>query len=91
MLKMLVDGNVNVLTSSNVLEIKDGRAIIDHDGKQEGLEADTIVVAIGLEARSRLHNELNGKVPEVYAIGDCVKPRRVLDAIWEGFRIARFL
>ena len=91
MLKMLVDGNVNVLTSSRVLEIKDGRAIIDHDGRQEGLEADTIVVAIGLEARSGLHNELNGKVPEVYAIGDCVKPRRVLDAIWEGFRIARFL
>jgi 2-enoate reductase len=91
MLKMLADGNVNVLTSTSVLEIKDGGAIIDHDGKEEELEADTIVVAIGLEARSKLHDELKGRVEELYAIGDCVKPRKVLDAIWEGFRIARLL
>lgn len=91
MLKMLADGNVNVLTSSSVSEIKDGGAIIDHDGKEEELETDTIVVAIGLEARSKLHDELKGRVPELYAIGDCVKPRKVLDAVWEGFRIARLL
>jgi 2,4-dienoyl-CoA reductase (NADPH2) len=74
-----------------VLEIKDGGAIIDHDGKEKELEADTIVVAIGLEARSKLHDELKGRVEELYAIGDCVRPRKVLDAIWEGFRIARLL
>ena len=91
MLKMLADGNVNVLTSTSVLEIKDGGAIIDHDGKEKELEADTIVVAIGLEARSKLHDELRGRVAELYAIGDCVRPRKVLDAIWEGFRIARLL
>lgn len=91
MLKMLADGNVNVLTSTSVLEIKDGGATINHDGKQEELEADTIVVAIGLEAKSKLHDELKGRVPELYAIGDCVKPRKVLDAIWDGFRIARLV
>jgi 2-enoate reductase len=91
MLKMLEDGNVNVLTNTSVLEITDEGAIIDHDRGQEEIEADTIVVAVGLEVKSRLQDELEGKIPEVYAIGDCVKPRRVLEAIWEGFRIARLL
>ena len=27
----------------------------------------------------------------VYAIGDCVEPRKVINAIWEGFRIARLI
>ena len=91
MLKMLADGYVNVLTSTSIAEIKDGGATINHDGKQEDLEADTIVVAVGLEAKSKLHDELKATVRQLYAIGDCVKPRRVLDAIWEGFRIARLV
>ncbi len=91
MLKMLEDGEVTMLTNTSVLEITDEGAIIDHDRGQEEVEADTIVVAIGLEVKSRLRDELEGKVPEVYAIGDCVKPRRVLEAIWEGFRIARLI
>jgi len=30
-------------------------------------------------------------VPELYPIGDCLLPRRLMDAIWEGFRLARLV
>ena len=30
-----------------------------------------------------------GKVPELYRIGDCVSPRKVDMAIWEGHKIGR--
>ena len=91
MLKMLADSNVTVLTSTNVSKITDTGAIISHDGKQEDVKADTVVLAVGLEAKSNLYEELEGKVPEVHAIGDCVQPRRILEAIWEGFRTARLV
>jgi hypothetical protein len=32
---------------------------------------------------------LKGKVPELYRIGDCVSPRKVDMAIWEGLKIGR--
>ncbi len=46
---------------------------------------------VGMTAISGLHEDLKDMIPETYAIGDCVKPRRIMDAIWEGFRIARLI
>ncbi len=31
------------------------------------------------------------KNSEIYSIGDCVEPRKLLNAIWEGFRSARLI
>jgi thioredoxin reductase len=36
-----------------------------------------------------LFNNLEGKVPEVYAVGDCKAPLLIVDAIGTGARIAR--
>ena len=92
LLKLLADTNVKILTDTNVLEITDeGIAIADKDGKKSTLEADTVVLALGLKPRGELLEALKDKVPEVYAIGDCVEPRKVLNAIEEGFRTARLI
>ncbi|MGD9143192.1 MAG: FAD-dependent oxidoreductase, partial [Dehalococcoidia bacterium] len=48
-------------------------------------DVDTIVMATGYRSNNRLYFNLKGKVKELYAIGDCVLPRRVLDAISEGY------
>ena len=53
------------------------------------MAADTVVFAVGLTPQRELIEALRDKVPEVYAIGDCVEPRKVINAIWEGFRTAR--
>jgi len=50
-----------------------------------------IVLAIGLKPNNELLGALNEKVPEVYSIGDCSEPRKVINAIWEGYRIARLI
>lgn len=91
MFRMIADHNVKVLLSTNVREITDRGAIITHANKQGEEEADTIVIAIGLDAKSNLYEELEGKVAELYAIGDCVKPGMILEAIWGGYRIARLI
>ena len=53
--------------------------------------ADTIVLAVGLMPQRELVEAVQNKVPEVYAIGDCVEPRKVINAIWEGFRTSRLI
>jgi thioredoxin reductase len=37
----------------------------------------------------KLFNSLEGKVPEVYAVGDCREPLLIVDAIGTGSRVAR--
>ncbi len=50
---------------------------------------DTVVLAMGSRSADALYRALKGAVPSLYAIGDCVAPRGVHQAILEGTRVAR--
>lgn len=54
-------------------------------------DVDTVVMATGYRANNSLYRALKGKVSEIYAVGDCVAPRRTIDAIHEGYNTARTL
>ena len=50
---------------------------------------DTVVLAMGSRSTDLLYRALKGKVPALHAIGDCVAPRGVHQAILEATRVAR--
>ena len=95
LLEMLANAGVKILTNSIVLEkINEGLIIGGRDqmrAKKMKAQADSVICAIGLQPCNDLVGALKNKVPEVYAIGDCVEPRKVLHAVWEGYRVARLL
>jgi 2,4-dienoyl-CoA reductase-like NADH-dependent reductase (Old Yellow Enzyme family)/thioredoxin reductase len=76
-----------------LFEISDqGVVLQDRFGKKNGLDCDTVVLALGFESNLNLFWEAarsNGK--QAFAIGDCVEGRKVFDAIhegwWVGFQI----
>ncbi len=81
---------VNMMTEVKYKEITDkGLTITTKDGKRQTLEADSIIPVVPLMPNTELAKSLEGRVPEVYPIGDCKESRLILDAIGEGFRIAR--
>ncbi|MGB9499197.1 MAG: FAD-dependent oxidoreductase [Dissulfuribacterales bacterium] len=57
--------------------------------EDEELEADTLVISYWRSSNISLYYELEGKVKELYRIGDCVAPRRYMDAVYEGYHTAR--
>jgi 2,4-dienoyl-CoA reductase-like NADH-dependent reductase (Old Yellow Enzyme family)/thioredoxin reductase len=84
----LASKGVTWLSGVKCEEVTDeGTAITDGRGKRKVIEADTIVVAVGLESRRTLAAQLTGKVSALYTVGDCVTPRRIVDAMEEGARI----
>ena len=92
LLRLLADSNVRIRTGAEVLEITDKGAVITEKNEAKSLlEADTVVLAVGQKPNEVLLESLKEKVPEIYAIGDCVEPRKLLNAIWEGFRTARLI
>jgi hypothetical protein len=50
---------------------------------------DSIVLAMGQAVDEELYFALKGKVKELHRIGDCVAPRKVDMAIWEGHQLGR--
>ncbi|MDO8567640.1 MAG: FAD-dependent oxidoreductase [Dehalococcoidales bacterium] len=80
-------GNVRVLTSSKVAEITDrGVVVADSQGNKTLHEVDTVIVALELApTSSKLAEQLNGKVKELYTIGDAISFRRIIKAVGEGY------
>lgn len=91
LLKRLCEQEVKILTNSIIYEItKGGVSILDKESsRRKSIRAENIVLSLGAKPNVELFKELKGKVKELYRIGDCVKPRKIIDAIYEGFHIAR--
>ncbi len=60
-------------------------------GNRRVIEADTAILAVGFRSNKELEEKLEGEVPELYTIGDCVKPGKILGAIHGGARVARLI
>ena len=56
-----------------------------YTGAQSLIEdVDTVVLATGPKANDRLYFELKGRVANLHRIGDCLAPRKLDHAIYEG-------
>lgn len=66
-----------------------GLTVLNKLGYRPTIEADSIVTALPLEPNRDLMIALEGKVPEIYAIGDCDSPGLIVDAIGKGWKIGK--
>jgi len=91
LMEMLAENKVKWVTNVDVKEITaDGIVVVDkRDGSEQTLKADTVVLARGLVADNKLYYDLEGKVPELFLIGDGIKPQKIWEAMHDGFHIAR--
>lgn len=89
LITMMKAKNIQFVTSSALLEVKDeGAVVIDSKFRQKLIEADTVVTAIGFASNNELFNELYGEVPNVYNVGDSQAATNIMDAIWTANEVA---
>jgi pyruvate/2-oxoglutarate dehydrogenase complex dihydrolipoamide dehydrogenase (E3) component len=80
---------VQIETDTTVLEFLCDGAVVDKNGQRARLEGfDTIVLALGTRSVKGLKEQLEDKVAELYLIGDALEPRKAIEAIEEGARVA---
>jgi 2,4-dienoyl-CoA reductase-like NADH-dependent reductase (Old Yellow Enzyme family)/thioredoxin reductase len=81
------------LTPGTELRAIEGSAVIVanvYSGAERRIEGvDTVVLAAGSRSTDTLYRALKGQVAELYAVGDCVAPRGVHQAILDATRVAR--
>ncbi len=79
---------VEMLTNTKAVEIKKNAVVVESNGERKEIPCDTVVLAVGTRSNDGICDELASKVPETYRIGDCVKPRKALDATREAADLA---
>jgi len=82
---------VEVMDQAMVKKVTAEGVYVEKDGEETLLPADTVVLAIGATANNTLATELEGKVKKLHLIGDAKKPRKITEAVREGFDLAREL
>lgn len=87
---------VELIPNSYIMEIPElpGKVIAFNNYTMQTREietVDTVIMITAKKSRTELYDQLKGKVKELYAIGDCVAPRRIGDAIFEGHKVGRLL
>ena len=82
-----------ILTPGTELRAVEGSAVIVanvYSGGERRIEGvDTVVLSAGSRSTDSLYRALKGRVAELYAVGDCVAPRGVHQAILDATRVAR--
>jgi 2-enoate reductase len=90
LLDLLNFHKVNVMTNVSPLEIiDDGAVVINESSSRSTLMADTLVVAVGFEPEQKIYRLLQGRVPNLYIIGDAREARNIMSAIWDAYEVAR--
>ena len=80
---------VQALTQCSISEVRGQTVFYIRGGLRHRIDGvDSVVAAVGSAASKGLAGALNGMGVAIYTVGDCVKPRRILEAIREGFEAA---
>jgi NADPH-dependent 2,4-dienoyl-CoA reductase/sulfur reductase-like enzyme len=81
----LMEKGIEWLTNVKIQEVtEEGVIAVDKNWERHSFEGD-MVSAFGLAPVTSLYESLKEEMTEVYAVGDCVAPRKIGEAIHEGF------
>jgi 2,4-dienoyl-CoA reductase-like NADH-dependent reductase (Old Yellow Enzyme family)/pyruvate/2-oxoglutarate dehydrogenase complex dihydrolipoamide dehydrogenase (E3) component len=92
--RRVAEAGVNIRTMHYVKSIGEHSATIYDIGTQEEQTLDGlshVVLATMREPIDSLYEQLSGKVPYVYLVGDALAPRTLKEATYEGNRFARVI
>jgi len=93
LLDLLTHNEINIRKNAELIEIfneyievKDRRYNSKHI-----LEYDNLVLSTGLKQNNGLYKVIVQNFPQtdIYSIGDCKKPGKILNAIWDAFQVSR--
>jgi len=90
LLDLLCFHNVKAITGTTIAEVTPkGAVLIDKNFRKTELEADTIVIAIGLKEENKLYDLVRKEFPNSYLVGDAMKVRNFMFTIWDAFEVGR--
>ena len=83
---------VKVMAGTKVKSIEEFGLIVEAaDGTVEEVYVDNVITCLPLEPDTSFANALEGKVPEVYTVGDCRHPANIAGAVQDAHNLTKHL
>jgi NADPH-dependent 2,4-dienoyl-CoA reductase/sulfur reductase-like enzyme len=87
--KMDAAPNLIRLLHTRCVEITPDAVMLEHDGKEtRRIPVDSVVIAAGVSARNGEAEAFYGITPDTFLIGDCNRPAKIMEAVFDGYAIA---
>jgi 2,4-dienoyl-CoA reductase (NADPH2) len=86
-LARLREKGIRMETQTLVEKISEKGVEVVRAGTPEFIKGDFVILAVGLKTDPNLAEAFRGLAPEIYSIGDCIKPRMIKEAMEEGFAV----
>jgi mycofactocin system FadH/OYE family oxidoreductase 2 len=87
-MERFADLSIRVIPRARVTHAEGDMIIYKQGGFTESLpDIDSVVMAMPRRANNGLQAALSGLDAEVHLVGDCLSPRRALEAIWDGHQV----
>lgn len=85
------DSNIELWPFACVSKVSQSGVTIEHSITEEAVDLENVdvVFVCGNKANDDLYFQLKGSIDELYRIGDCVAPRTVDLAIFDGYKVGR--
>lgn len=77
--------NLTIIKEAKSKEITEKEVVIEKEGKEERIPYDDVIISVGLHAKTEEAYAMFGITPDTVCVGDCVKPRIMKDATFEGY------
>ncbi|MFZ0610969.1 MAG: FAD-dependent oxidoreductase, partial [Desulfobacterales bacterium] len=88
LVRKLGENNVRILTEHRLLRVNSNSLVVaGPDGREQVIEAERVVVAIGIRPDDTIHRQITSLGYETHVIGDCLEPRTAKTAIYEGTKL----
>ncbi len=91
LLERLQEAGVEIFTRTKLEEVSSEGIVARGEEGRTLLKCDTVVLAVGAKPDRKLADALRGRVEEIYLVGDCVSPRKILEAVEEGFMVGAYV
>jgi 2,4-dienoyl-CoA reductase-like NADH-dependent reductase (Old Yellow Enzyme family)/thioredoxin reductase len=84
----LKETGIEVIVKTELVRIGEKGVTVRNETGEYDIPAETVVLAVGARSQNALVQKVEGKIAEVYSVGDCVTPRKMLEAIHEAYDVA---
>jgi 2,4-dienoyl-CoA reductase-like NADH-dependent reductase (Old Yellow Enzyme family)/thioredoxin reductase len=92
LLNRLSASAVSMLVGAQCKKITENSVVVTGKfGEDQTIQADSIILAVGAKANNGLAKTAMSLVPEIHVIGDCLEPRRIINAVSDGHRVGMIL
>jgi 2-enoate reductase len=89
LLLMIKESGITVLSNTVPVKLEDGTVVADHNGVEKKIPVDSLVFSGRYIPENDLSKSLGDTSDTIFSVGDCVKPERIMEAVWGGFNTVR--